>query len=332
LRLAVAFAMHLKKYLLLYTILSIILAVIVGNAYPQFSKIPKGEYSSWIMFLAILTILPSMITLRGWELHKAAKMWKEVLLAVIYAYVIGPLLAYALSFWFPETSLRVGFFLANIVPLSSAALGYAMIARGNIELATVVLILLAFLTLPLVPLYMSFYSSLTSIHIPTRKVLYIVVVVLFLPMILGQIIRYITAKKKHLYYAEKEMKPYLSIITMLSLLALVFSLVLRKAPVIVRKPEFAVMIWTFQAIIAFATIFISIVVDKLLKISYENHQAIAIPSITKNQSIPAAIAISSIGGLAVLPPALIPAIQPVIVISYLHMENVIRKIFGSSEQ
>jgi len=327
---AMKVAMHLRKRLLLYTILMIILAVIVGNMYPAFSKIPKSVYSYWIITLAILAILPSTIMLRGWELPKSVRMWKETLLAVIYAFLLGPFLAYLLAFGFPEVTLRVGFFLSNIVPISSAALGYVMIAKGNIELATVILIVLAFLTLPLTPLYLAIYGSMSSIHVPVMKIVYVITIVLFIPLIVGQLIRYISVKRKHLYYAEKEMKPYLSIITMVSLLLLVFSLVVRKAPIIVKRPEFAIMIWVFQGIIVFAMIAITLIIDKILGIKYEDHQALAFVSLTKNQSIPAAIAISSIGGLAVLPPALIPAIQPVLAVSYLHMEDWVRKFLGSA--
>ena len=325
-------ASHLRKRLLHYTIATIILALIIGNAFPQFSKIPKEEYSYWVMLLAILTILPSTIMLRGWELPKAVRMWKETLLAVIYAFLLSPFLAYLLAFNFPEATLRVGFFLSNIVPISSAALSYVMIAGGNIELATVILVTLAILTLPLTPLYLAIYGSMISVHVPVMKIVKVILIVLFIPLLIGQIIRYLTAKKRHLYYVEKELKPFLSTVAMISLLALVFSLVLRKAPTIIRRPEFAVMIWVFQGIIAFTMIFVTLAVDKLLKIRYENHQALAFVSITKNQSIPAAIAISSIGKLAVLPPALIPAIQPVLAVAYLHMEDWVRRFLGSERE
>ena len=329
---AMRIAIHLKRRLLHYTILAIILAIITGYAFPQVTKIPKSTYSYWIITLAILTILPSMIMMRGWELKKAAKMWKKVLLGIIYAYLLGPFIAYLLSFALPEAPLRIGYFLSNIVPISAAALSYVMLARGNIELATVILVVLALLTLPLVPLYLSIYGSVVSIHIPTNKVLFVVTLTLFLPLVIGQSIRYITIKRKHMYYAEKEMAPYLSIVAMISLLLLVFSLVLRKAPVILRRPEFAALIWILQSIVVFSMIAITLILDKIMGIKYEDHQALAFVSITKNQSIPAAIAIASIGGLAVLPPALIPAIQPVLVIAYLHVEDKVRKFLGSKKE
>ena len=322
-------SLFLKKNLLYFTLLSIGIAVIAGNAFP-FYKIPKKVYSYWITLLAILTILPSMITLRGWELKKVTKMWKEVLLAIVYAYLLSPFIAYLLAFSLPEAKLRIGYFLSNIVPISSAALSYVMLARGNVELAAVVLVVLALLSIPLVPLYLGIYGSMISVHVPVNKVLFIITVVLFVPFVIGQTIRYITVKKKHLYYAEKEMAPYLAIVAMTSLLLLVFSLVARKAPVILRRPEITALIWGLQAIAIFTMIGITLVVDKALKLKYEEHQAVAFVGITKNQSIPAAIAISSIGGLAVLPPALIPAIQPVLAVAYLHMEGWVRKFFGGA--
>jgi len=329
---AMKIALFLKRRLLHFTILAIIIAIVIGYSFPSLTKIPKTIYSYWIMTLAIFTILPSMIMMRGWELKKAAKMWREVLLGVVYAYLLGPFLAYLLAFALPEPTLRIGYFLSNIVPISAAALSYVMLAKGNIELGTVILVVLALLTLPLVPLYLGIYGSMVSVHVPVNKVLFVVAVTLFLPLIIGQSIRYLSVKKKCACYAEKEMAPYLSIIAMVSLLLLVFSLVLRKAPVIVKKPELAALVWGLQATIVFTLIGLTLIIDKLLGIKYEDHQALAFVSITKNQSIPAAIAVMSIGGLAVLPPALIPAIQPVLAITYLHMEDKVRKFLGSKEE
>lgn len=52
--------------------------------------------------------------------------------------------------------------------------------------------------------------------------------VLVLPLILGQLTRYILIMRKSTPYVDKTIKPYLSLTTMLSIIALIFVLVLNQ--------------------------------------------------------------------------------------------------------
>ncbi|MCD6209177.1 MAG: hypothetical protein J7J67_03210, partial [Thermoproteales archaeon] len=59
---------------------------------------------------------------------------------------------------------------------------------------------------------------------------------------------------------------------------------------------------------------------------YKAHQAIMFLSITKNESVAAAVATCGFGPTAALAPALIPSIQPVLAIAYLHAEKLVKRI------
>ena len=129
---------------------------------------------------------------------------------------------------------------------------------------------------------------------------------------------------------DKIIKPHLSLATMLSMLVLIFVLVLNQAMTIVNKPMLAVIIISYQTIIIAVLLTISTLVSKALKISYEDHQALAMISVTKNQSVAAAITTSAFGPQSALAPALIPIIQPVIAIAYLNAEGKIRRFLKRS--
>gem|GEM_PF-6968555 len=79
-------ASHLKKYMLAYTVLSIVLAVVVGHfASYALARISKGTYTDLVMVLAIATVYPSMMQLRGEALGSAFKQWKGLLLSLGFA-------------------------------------------------------------------------------------------------------------------------------------------------------------------------------------------------------------------------------------------------------
>jgi ACR3 family arsenite efflux pump ArsB len=106
------------------------------------------------------------------------------------------------------------------------------------------------------------------------------------------------------------------------MLALVFVLVLNQATRIITNSLLAILILAYQSIVILALLGISLLVSKALHIPYEDHQAIALISVTKNQSVAAAMAVSAIGPQSAIAPALIPIIQPILVVAYLHADNI----------
>ncbi|MDG6925749.1 MAG: hypothetical protein JRN09_04285 [Nitrososphaerota archaeon] len=52
---------HVRKYLILYTLLSVAVAIPAGYYSQDFTAANKGLFSNLVIFFAILTIYPSMI-------------------------------------------------------------------------------------------------------------------------------------------------------------------------------------------------------------------------------------------------------------------------------
>lgn len=322
-------AEHLRKYLLVYTLASILLALLIGSKNTFIASMSNQDYSLLVQALAIATILPSMITLKGGELVKVTKMWRESLITLIYAYIVTPVLAWSLTLLISDKLLGLGYFISNIVPASSGALGYIMIASGNVELAAVLIMLITPLAILVIPGYLTLYSSITVVEVPITEVVESLVIVLIVPLIAGQLIRYYLSRVKYPEYVDKELKPHLSLTTMLSMLILVFVLIARKTSVFISKPWIAVEILSYQTVLTLIMISLLLLVNRMLGIRYREHQTITLLTITKNQSVAAAIVASSLSGsMAMLAPALIPAIQPVLAIAYLHLENYVRKVFS----
>jgi len=318
-------ALHLKKYFLLYTVSVLILGILTGNIWSRIVIENKLLFKNLIIIFAILTIYPSMIQLKTEHLAHEFKKLHAILTGSIYVFILSPLIAFFLSSFFNNQSLSIGFFTSNIVPASSASIGYVLIAEGSIELATVLAIISLVGAVPLIPFYLGLYSSVISISIPVNKIIMSVIYTLIVPMIAGQISRYILIRKRGYIFVNKELKPYLTLSTIITMLVLITLLIMREATYVFKIPLTVFEIIILQAVIIFIIFGISTYFDKLIKISYSDHSAIAFLSATKNQSVAAVIAVMAFGALASLPPAIIPAIQAPLCIAYLHLDKKIKE-------
>ncbi len=352
-------AAHLKKYLMVYVILVILIALPIGYYNAGYFKAHKEMIKNVILSLAIGTLLPSMIQLRSEKMGKELRSkFKETIVAMIIIFIITPLIAMIFASHIGNNVIGIGYIAANSVPASSASVAYVMLAGGNIEFATVLVILSIFIALFAAPTYVALYAQSVNISLPITVLAESVIVALLLPLILGQIIRYyfITRKAKKLARISKgslksmgkntlhddegktkehienkimkKIKPYLSIWTITFMLALIGVLIANKAGLLISKPSLALYIITAQLVI-YATVILSVIIaSKILNITYRDHMAMAFISLTKNESVAATMAVLAIGPTAALPAALIPAIQPLVAVLYISLSQTIKRVLG----
>lgn len=318
---------HLKKYLIIYTIIVLLLGVLCGNIWSEVIIENKSLLKSLIVLFAILTIYPSMIQLKTEHLMREFKNHRAMITGVIYVFIVSPLVAITLSPLFRNKMLSIGFVVSNIVPASSASIGYVLIAEGSIEVATALAIISLVGAVLLIPVYIGLYGTMISVAIPINKILMSIIYTLIIPMILGQATRYPLVKVKGTRFVNIDLKPYLSLATILSMLILITLLIMREATYVFKMPLIVVEIIVLQSIIILMIFGLSTYIDKLINLNYESHMAVAFLSATKNQSVAAVIAVMAFGALASLPPAIIPAIQAPLCIAYLHLDKKIRKYF-----
>ncbi len=340
------------------------LALPIGYFNASYFNTHKDLVKNAILFLAIGTLLPSMIQLRAGRIGKEIQSkWKETLVALIIIFLVTPVVAMFFASHIGNKTVGIGYVAANSVPASSASVAYVMLAEGNIELATLLVILSILIALFAAPLYVGLYAQSIHVNLPITVLAKSVMIALLVPLILGQLIRYyfITIKARRmardpevkmdcknivvksnniadvLVEVEKaieclegkistRLKPILSIWTMVFMLALISLLIANKASLLISKPTLAAYIISAQLGV-YAIIILSLLgVSVLLKIKYRDHMATAFISLTKNQSVAAAMAVLAIGSTAAIPAALIPAIQPIVAILYISASPIIKRV------
>ena len=356
---AVKIAAYLKKYLVVYIILVILIALPIGYYNAGYFKTHKEIIKDVILFLAIGTLLPSMIQLRSEKMGEELRFkLKEVVVTIVIIFIITPMLAMLFAGHMSNKVIGVGYITANSVPASSASVAYIMLAGGNIELATVLVILSILMTLFAAPAYVALYAQNVHISSPITVLAESVVIALLFPLILGQIIRYYFIKRRAKKLARvskggleyikgnvldaedkgvkgclenkimKEIKPYLSIWTVTFMLVLIGVLIANKARLLISNPSLALYIISAQLVIYIAIILSLIIASKILSIRYRDHMAMTFISLTKNQSVAATMTVLTMGPTAAIPAVLIPAIQPLIAILYISAARNVKRILG----
>jgi ACR3 family arsenite efflux pump ArsB len=224
--------------------------------------------------------------------------------------------------------LGLGFLAANVVPAGAASIGYVLICDGDVELAAAVVVCSIAVSVVAAPLYLSLLGSSMHAGVPVARILESLGIALGVPLALGQAIRRAVEAGRGRGHVERELKSHLSLLTMTFMLALVFTLVASKARVVVERPLLAAWVVGGQALVVASLLALAVPLSRLLGLSYEEHAAAVFPSISKNQSVAVVIAACALHGAAVLAPAIIPAIQPLLCIAYIHAAPRVRSLLG----
>jgi ACR3 family arsenite efflux pump ArsB len=322
-------AEHVRRYLIAYVLVTVGLAVTLGYLVSAFTATAnKNLLSNLVIVLAILTIYPSMVQLKTEGIASGFRSWKPIAVMLVYVFAVAPVIAFLVAPTFGNSQVGEGFFVANIVPASSASLGYILIAGGAIELATVLAVVSFAVAIPAIPVFLDLYGHSTSSATPVGPILTSVALILVLPFVVGQLTRYPLRRWKGPKFVNQTIRPHLALATMLSMFGLVFVLVAREASVIVTRPELVGELLGYQSVIILGLLLVSAVVSRTMRLSYADHQAVAFVSVTKNQSVAAGIATLALTPTAALAPSIIPMIQPVLAVLYIQLEGRVRRFLG----
>lgn len=117
-----------------------------------------------------------------------------------FNFLVIPVLAYALGLWFfPENPmLRLGLFMTGLLPTSGMTLSWTNMAKGNLPSAVKMTVIGLVAGSLLAPFYMKVVFG-ESIAMPLSKTLFQVLVVVFIPMLLG----YFTQRSFVARYGQK---------------------------------------------------------------------------------------------------------------------------------
>ncbi len=319
---------HLKINLLWYSLAAIGTGMILGTLFPTFAKQNVCTFKTLTTVFVFLMIYPMMINLNLGKFVKIARDPKAVLLSIFYNFVITPILSYAIAtLILHNPDLIVGFWLVMLIPGSSMSIGYTGLADGNIEVATISMGM-NFILIPfLLPLLLHFATMGSNISIPISSLMKTILVVLIIPMFLGDLTRRLIISKRG-EKGFKKIKPLFSLATMLSMLFLIGTIFFMKAKLL--EKNWQILIPLALVTIIYLSIMLALItwLNRLFRLNYGEHMGIVFLSTGKNNGTAIAIAMLGFNAMVAIPAAVLPIFQIIFLILYLQLVPVIKRFFG----
>ena len=318
---------HLNRWMLAYVSLAIVAGLVLGNAAAGWTKANTGPIGLITTAAVFLIIYPMMVNVRFEALLRAGRNLRGIGIALAFNFLWAPLVGWVLATLFlSDPQLALGFLLVMVVPCSSMAIGYTGLAKGDLELATVVVALSFVLAIVAVPLWMTLFAGGFGITVPIGDLVTSILTVLVAPMILGYatrrgLLRWLGTAR---FAAIAPLFPALSLLGMYSIVFLIF---FGKASLILGQWQTVAILLVPNAIFMGLTLLVVTLIDRRLGMGYEEHMAIAFTSTGKNNATAIAIATTAFSPMVAIPAATMPIFQILLMVLYLRAAPRLRAWF-----
>ncbi|MBA3058800.1 MAG: bile acid:sodium symporter [Gammaproteobacteria bacterium] len=323
---------HLRQRLFFYASGAIALGWVMGANFPEAAS-AHTRALGWIMnALVFLMIYPMMIGLNLAQLPKALKQPRPLLLTLFYNFVITPALSYALvQAMAAPPELALGFYLVMLIPGASMAIAFTGMAGGSIEVATLAQAV-GFLVVPFaLPFFMHWAGQSQAMSVPLASLVTTVVLVLILPMALGDVTRRALVRRFGPAVLMR-IKPFLGVIPALTMLVVMALIFFSKGAMLAQNWQ--MLLPLMVATLAFLLIILALMtwLNRRMGLSYAEHMAVAFVSSGKNNATAIAIAISTagFGPMVAVPAATLPMFQAVLLVGYVHLADRLRRYYAQA--
>ena len=319
----------LRKYLPLFVLIDIGLALIIGYHNPTLFKALKP----WTPVPLFFMLYPMMINFRIENAAKALRNPKVALAALVINFVISPPLAALFAWLFFRHSdpyLIAGFILKVTVAGSGMVAAWTGFAKGRVETALTIVAAGLILVIVAVPFWM---VVLVGQIVPVDVGLMIkqLALIVVLPLLAGVLTRRFILRRYGLP-TYKKIQPVLPAISSLGMYAIVFIAVGMQAHNIISEPTIILRLIPAIAILYSLLFVLAIAYAKVAHLDYGDAIAIGYSTTAKNHAITLALAITAFGGLAVLPAAFAPIVQIPLMIIILRLAPWLKATFFTPVQ
>lgn len=311
----------INNHLIKCLIAVIAIGVAAGYYYPDL-----GTTLQPFTPLALFVMLyPMMIGMRIEEVAKAAKQWRLLSVAMIFNYVVSPLLGGLLAALFLSSypEFAVGLILTAIVPCGGMVVAWTGLSGGNTALAVVITGLSLLAGIVLIPAWTTTLAG-KYVGVPFISMLKTIVLVIVIPLILGNLTRRGLLKK----YGEQrftQLKTIFPAVSALGMYSVFFISMTAEARHIVNHPEYIGIMALPLAVLYVFVFGLPVLYARITQMEYGNMIALTFGVGAKNISIALALAMLFFGPLTVMIIAMKPLIQVIFVAGFYRLTPLLRQ-------
>lgn len=321
------------RLLPVFVIVSMAIGIIIGKLYgiSNFTLTPpidaikslfKGTYeftlpntlALGIVIGLFLMMYPAMTNVRLEDLGKAFRSPRQLLIVLIFNFLVAPFWMMFLANIFLETGtdLHTGLVLYGLAPCIAMVIVFTFLAQGNNALAIVLVAINSLMQMLLIPVYAKFL--LGKVGFDVLLVGESVILYLGLPLIAGFFTRKLGVQK----YGEGgfgKIKPYLHALAIIGLLFTLIVMFALKGDLILDKPGIIIKMAVPMTIFFWSIFGIVYLVSRMSGFSYQDAVACAFNSTGRDFEIAIAIAITAFNPTVALATVVGPLIEvPVMLI------------------
>jgi len=249
---------------------------------------------SLIMPLTFLMVYPMMVNLQIRKVFSKEDLTVQAAAQVLNFLVI-PFIAYGLGrvFFSDNQYIALGLLLAALLPTGGMTISWTGFAKGNVNAAIKMTVVGLFIGSLATPLYVKWLMG-TGIEMPLLDVFKQIFLVVFLPMVAGNITKTQLIKRYGEETYNTEWKKKFPLLSTLGVIGIVFVAMALKAVTILREPLMLVGLLIPIVLLYGSNLIISTAVGKLF---FKRADGIALVygTVTRNLSIALAIAMTVFG-------------------------------------
>jgi len=247
-----------------------------------------------ILPLTFLMVYPMMVTLNIRQLKEGLDVKLQGVAQCINFAVI-PFVAFFLGkTFFPDNPyLALGLLLASLLPTSGMTISWTGFAKGNVGAAINMTVIGLTLGALATPFYVDWLLG-ASVEVDLKKVILQIVLIVFLPMGLGNLTRRLLLKKHGAVEFKTNVVPRFPALSTVGVLGIVFVAMSLKAKTILSSPDLLLLILLPLLLLYFINFLLSTVIAKSM-FSRGDGIALVYGTVMRNLSIALAIAINAFG-------------------------------------
>ncbi len=307
---------------------SIIIGILFGMLFPDLSQ----SLDVFIPITVFVMLYPPLININLGGLRKDMTNARFITSIIVLNFVFAPLVAaFYAQFLNPlDPLLAVGFILKLSVPAAPMVVAWTGLAKGRTETALSAVTLSYLLSFFFIPFWTLNLVG-TIVTVPIALFVNSLIIYVAIPLIIGILTRQIILR-----YRGQELlnsvKPALPPISSIGMFAIVFIIMAREATIIISNLNSIVVIVAGIIIIYPVLFVLSVVYSKFVGFDYEDTIAMGYTVTAKSHGLTIALAITTFGGLSVLPAAIAPIIQIPLMLLILQLGPKLQKYMGSSKE
>ncbi len=320
-------SMLLKKWLAPLVGISIVLGILFGLGFPEETQ----NLDLLIPITVFAMLYPPMINMDLTCLRRDITNIRLLVSIILLNFVFSPIVAalYAQVLQNLDPLLAVGFILKLSVPAAPMVVAWTGLANGRTETALTAVAFSYILSFFFIPFWTLTLAG-TIVDVPMDLFMNSLIIYVGVPLVIGVLTRSLLLK-----YSGQQLlnsvKPALPSISSIGMFGIVFIIMAKEALVIISNLH-SILFVALGIIVIYPSLFIlSVFYSKFAGFGYEDTVALGYSVTAKSHGLTIALAISTFGGLSVLPAAFAPIIQIPLMLAIIRAEPWIRNRVRRSE-